>query len=124
MPKPRALVVEDEFLVRLTLVEALGDDGFDVTEAGSADEGLEVLQAADGFALLVTDIQLPGVLSGLQLADAARRIHPELPIIFMTGRPDSLAGRVASARDAYVAKPCLPSEISAAARRLIVPPSD
>ncbi len=116
--KHRILIVEDEFLVRLTLAEALADEGFEVLEADSGDEALRLLQADASIALLLTDIQLPGKLNGLNLARLARETRPELPAIFMTGRPDTMAGSLHSDRDTFIAKPYLPSEVAAAARRL------
>ncbi len=118
----RILIVEDEFLVRLTLAEALADEGFDVLEAESGDAALAVLQRDPGIALLLTDIQLPGNLNGLNLVRLARQSRPELPAIYMTGRPDTMAGSLASERDAFIAKPYLPSEVAAAARRLMARP--
>ncbi|HST76416.1 MAG TPA: response regulator [Acetobacteraceae bacterium] len=116
-PSHRVLLVEDEFIVRLTLAEALSNEGFDVVEASSGDEALVVLRADAAIVLLLTDIQLPGSLDGLGLARLAREARPELPTIFMSGRPEIMDGS-ASARDAFITKPYLPSEVAAAARRL------
>lgn len=116
---PKILIVEDEFLVRMTLVEALMDEGFDVLEASSGDEAMDLLRAEDRIRLLLTDIQLPGRLSGLDLATRVRRDRPALPIIFMTGRPDAMGRTTSAANDVFIAKPYLPSEVCAAARRLI-----
>ena len=119
--KRRVLLVEDEFLVRLTLSEALADEGLDVVEAVSGDEALPLLEADDQIILLLTDIQLPGKLNGLNLARLARRLRPDLPVIYMTGRPDTMAGLTVSERDAFIAKPYVPSEVTAAVRRLTAP---
>ena len=119
MTQTRVLIVEDEFLIRLTLAEAFADEGFAVTEAASGDEAAALLGGAPQFGLLLTDIQLPGTMSGLELATAARSRHPELSVIYMTGRPDSALQTCLSGRDAFVAKPYLPSEVCAAARRLL-----
>ena len=116
--KERVLIVEDEFLVRLTLAEALADEGFDVLEAASGDEALVVILADREINLLLTDIQLPGKLDGLNLVRLARQSRPDLPAIYMTGRPDTMVGSLASDRDAFIAKPYLPSEVAAAVRRL------
>ncbi|MBV9735237.1 MAG: response regulator [Acidisphaera sp.] len=117
-PGPRLLIVEDEFLIRLTLATALAEDGFQVSEAASGEEALALLAAVEPIDLLLTDIQLSGALDGLALARAARRQAPDLPVIFMTGRPE-LAREAGSANDAFVAKPYLPSEVCATARRLL-----
>ncbi len=115
---PRVLVVEDEFLVRLTLAEALTEEGFEVIEAGSGDEALALLQRDPLIAVLMTDIQLPGTLNGLHLVLEVRRDRPDMPVIYMTGRPESLGGLVTSGRDTVIAKPYLPSEVTEAVRRL------
>jgi CheY-like chemotaxis protein len=117
-PGPRCLIVEDEYLIRLILVEALSDDGFQVVEAGDAEEALAALDQDRGIDLLLTDIQLPGAVNGVTLAQKARERIPELPVIYMTGRPDSMEKLDRSGRDALVTKPYLPSDICATARRL------
>ena len=116
MNRPRILVVEDDFLIRLTLTEALSDDGFDVLEAGSAAEALVHLESTADIQLMMTDISLPGEMDGGQLATRVRSARPNLPMIFMTGKPAEAA--YTSPQDLYVAKPYLPSEICAAARRM------
>lgn len=65
------LVVEDEALMRLTIIDALDDAGFEVVEAASAYEAVEILNEQTIY-LLFTDIQMPGRLSGTDLADASR----------------------------------------------------
>jgi DNA-binding response OmpR family regulator len=122
MDVARILVVEDEFLIRLTLVEALSDAGFAVTEASTGDKALALAKSVDGLALLVTDIQLPGTLDGLALAERLRQMHSALPVIFVTGRPDAARRPSLDRRELYIAKPYLPSEVCAAARRLIPAP--
>ena len=114
--QPRVLVVEDEFLIRVTLAEALGEEGFEVLEAESADAALPMLQSDPGIRLLLTDIQLPGVLNGRTLAEKAREQLPGLPIIFMTGRPD--AGESGSPLDVFISKPYTLTDICEVARRL------
>ncbi len=112
----RVLVVEDEFLIRMTLAEALGDEGFEVLEAETADAALPMLRSDPGIRLLVTDIQLPGVLNGRTLAQKAREQLPTLPIIFMTGRPDPTDA--SSPLEVFIAKPYTLDDICEAARRL------
>lgn len=115
--QPRVLVVEDEFLIRLTLVEALSDEGFLVIEAETGDAALPILQSDNTISLLLTDIQLPGTLNGHALASKARENLPDLPIIFMTGRPhDEEADR--SDRDVFISKPYTLANICQTAKRL------
>lgn len=115
---PRILVVEDEFLIRLTLVEALSDEGFDVIEAETGDAALPLLEADPTIRVLLTDIQLPGALNGTRLAERARASRPSLPILFMTGRPDPTVQSNASPLDRYIAKPYTLNDICSAVRAL------
>ena len=115
---PRVLVVEDEFLIRLTLVEALSDEGFEVLEAETGDAALPMLQGDQTICLLLTDIQLPGALNGRMLASKARENLPNLPVIFMTGRPDAGDDANRSARDVFISKPYTLADICQAAKRL------
>ena len=118
MTNRKILIVEDEFLIRLTLAEALAEDGFEVIEAGSGDEALTLLQQQDGITLLLTDIQLPGGLDGVALARTAREKVPDMPVIYMTGRPDAFGASTRTPYDAFITKPYLPSEVCATARRM------
>ncbi len=118
MSLAKILIVEDEFLIRLTLAEALSEDGFDVIEAASGKEAVDLLASHQDVALLLTDIQLPGGMNGIEVARAARCMTPDLPVIYMTGRPDRIAAAATSPHDVFIAKPYLPSEICATARRL------
>ena len=114
---PRLLLVEDEFLIRLTLSEVLGDDGFEVVEAEDADGALARLGDPGEFAMMLTDIQLPGSCDGRALARHARETRPRLPVIFMSGRPET--DRNESPLDTYVSKPYSPSALSATVRRIL-----
>lgn len=114
----KLLVVEDDFLIRLTLVEALQDEGFEVIEAASTDEASALLGSGSRIDMLITDIQLPGSMDGCALAAAARNHRPELPVIYMSGRPDT-ACALDPAREAMIAKPYLPSEVCGTVHRLL-----
>jgi len=81
----RILVVEDEALIRMTVIEALEDAGFQVLEAASADEAVEMLND-NVIHFLFTDIQMPGTLSGVDLAHAVADRYPEAGIIVASGR--------------------------------------
>ena len=112
----RILVVEDEFLIRLSLTEALVEAGFAVTDAETADVALPLVQSGE-FDLLITDIQLPGMLNGTDLARAARTKQPALPIIYMSGRPPEQAPAVP--HTLYIGKPYTPEDLCRAAQHLL-----
>ena len=113
--RPRILVVEDDFLIRMMLAEVLADEGFDVIEAETGDEAFAVLDAS--VALIVTDMQLPGTLNGRTLVAEARKTRPDLPVIFTSGRMDPVLPM--NARELSIAKPYQSSEICAAIRQLL-----
>ncbi len=115
----RILIVEDEFLIRLTLSEVLTDEGYEVLEADNGEDALLLLQKDAGISVLLTDIQLPGTIDGRELVNRMRATNPNLPVIFMTGRPDVMGEQPTGARELYVAKPYLPSEICTAVRRML-----
>jgi PAS domain S-box-containing protein len=78
------LVVEDETVVRETIVEVLGELGYRVLQAADGPSGLSALLSAGPIDLLVTDVGLPG-LNGRQMADQARVARPDLRVLFITG---------------------------------------
>ena len=102
----RILLVEDERLIRLTLVETLEDAGYAVVEAVNGDEACVLMQSANGFDVLLTDIQMPGLADGIEVARTFHKRHPRGPVVFMTGRPETLArvGRL-SPNEALLRKP-------------------
>ncbi|MBU6449947.1 MAG: response regulator [Rhodospirillales bacterium] len=78
------LVVEDEPTVRMLVVETLEEHGYTTIEVGDALAALEIVKAPGQIDLMLTDITLPGQ-NGRELAEAAKRLRPELKILFMTG---------------------------------------
>jgi CheY-like chemotaxis protein len=115
---PRILVVEDEFLIRLWIAECLMDDGFDVAVAEDGDQALDLIAQPGSFDLLITDIAMPGRADGNVVATAAKQRYRDLPVIYVSGRPDSLKNEI-GLRDGFIAKPYTASVISAMARRLL-----
>ncbi|MXN53157.1 response regulator [Shinella sp. AETb1-6] len=81
----KVLVVEDEVLIRLTLVDALQEAGFDVLDTGSAEHAIEIINEQT-IHLLFTDIQLPGKLTGLDLAHRVFERFPDAGIVVASGR--------------------------------------
>jgi PAS domain S-box-containing protein len=85
------LVIDDEPLVRILVVDVLSELGYRAIEAADAESGLKVLRSAARIDLLITDIGLPGEMDGGQVAEAARRLRPELKVLFITGFAENAA---------------------------------
>ena len=79
------LVVEDEMLLRMRVVDMVEDAGYLPVEACDADEALAILESRSDIALLLTDIQMPGSMDGLQLAHAVHQRWPPIKIILASG---------------------------------------
>jgi CheY-like chemotaxis protein len=84
--KPVVLVVEDEFHVRSHAVEMIEEAGFDVVEAGNAEEAISLLEARKDIRIVFTDIEMPGSMDGLRLARAIRDRWPPIELILTSGR--------------------------------------
>lgn len=101
----RVLIVDDEPGVRRTLSRLLERAGYEVHTADGAEDAIGVLGAAD-FALVVTDLHLPGE-SGLDLLTQIRSRAPDTRLILMSGRVDVPSAAIAVDRgiDALITKP-------------------
>ena len=62
--RPVVLIVEDESLLRISAAEMVADAGYDVVEAGNADEAIAILEARADIHIVFTDIQMPGSICG------------------------------------------------------------
>lgn len=102
----RVLLVDDDPALRSVLAELLtGADG-EVVEAESGDDAALLLDSANVFDVLVTDIHMPGRLDGLDLGRRFRARHARSPIVYMTGRPEAMRGvRLHADREAVLFKP-------------------
>ena len=83
--REKILMVEDDHLVRSHVSEMLKTLGYQVTEASNGQEALSALRDGEDFALLFTDIMLPGGLNGQELAEAAAELRPEMAILMTSG---------------------------------------
>jgi PAS domain S-box-containing protein len=104
------LLVDDEELVRASTADLLDDLGYQVIQAASADAALDRLREGAGPDILVTDHLMPG-MTGAELAEAARALRPDLPILIVTGYAES--GGIAADLP-RLAKPFRREELAAA----------
>ena len=67
------------------------EQGYEVVEARDGAEALKQLEAAQRIDLVFTDIKLPGGMNGLEVARQAKRLHPNIRVIYTTGYAESAA---------------------------------
>ncbi|HWW64194.1 MAG TPA: response regulator [Sphingomonadaceae bacterium] len=82
-----AMIVEDEWLVRLEIADTLEEAGWDIVEAASGEEALEMLPTLNHLDLLVTDIRLLGPFTGWDVAEAVRAARPAVGVIYASANP-------------------------------------
>ncbi|CAN7724046.1 response regulator [Bradyrhizobium sp. LjRoot220] len=80
------LVVEDEMMLRMRVIDMVEDAGYLSVEAVDADEAMAILQSRSDIALMLTDVQMPGSMNGLQLAHAVHERWPPIKIILASGQ--------------------------------------
>ena len=85
------LVVEDDDEVRALVTVSLESLGYKVTNVPTAEQGLAMLQQGRAD-LILSDVVLPGEMSGPDLLRAARAIHPEVGALLMSGYPADADG--------------------------------
>jgi CheY-like chemotaxis protein len=84
-PSVLVFVVEDQDAVLDVLEEALVDGGFTIAAASSGEDAIAMLdEEGAGYSALITDIRLPGRVSGWDVARRAREINEKLPVIYIT----------------------------------------
>ena len=83
--RPVVLIVEDEFLLRMDAVDMIAGAGFEVLEAGNADDAIGILESRRDVTVIFTDIQMPGSMDGLKLARAVRGRWPPIKIVATSG---------------------------------------
>ena len=104
----RVLVVEDDEVVRTLVVEALRGLDYEAHSAATGGDALKLLDEIGWIDLLLTDVGLPGGLSGKQLARNTRARQPGVPVLLMTGYAQEMTGTGADGDQMeLIAKPFL-----------------
>jgi CheY-like chemotaxis protein len=101
------LLVEDEELLRLSLADYLRECGFEVVEACSGDEAVAKLRSTqDPIDLVFSDIQMPGALDGIGLAQWIKQARPGIPVVLASGDAQkSEAAKLLCECEPFFAKP-------------------
>lgn len=107
----RALIVDDEPVIREILMERLGQEGYDCSPCASGEEALKLIHES-AFDVILSDLSMPGI-SGLKLLEEARRDCPRAAFILVTGTQDIRIGIQAMKEGAsdYLTKPFQPGSV-------------
>jgi len=89
----RILLVEDDPLVREHATRLLEGLGYAVVAVGEGAAALAALRDGAAFDLLFTDLVMPGGMNGRQLAEAAQRLRPGLPVLYTSGYTETTVTR-------------------------------
>ncbi len=105
MKAPTTLIIDDEPLIRLSMVDALKAVGYDVRAAATGQEGLQILNT-DAIDILITDLRLPG-MDGLEILHASKQRSPRTEVIMITahGSVDTAVEAMKRGAYDYVTKP-------------------
>jgi PAS domain S-box-containing protein len=111
------LVVEDNPSVRRTAVRQLTDLGYATIEAADGPAALEQIRSGARFDLLLTDVVMPGGMSGYDLAEEAQKILPPIRVLFTSGYTELAAtGLKTARRGPLISKPYTKRELGQAIR--------
>ncbi|NTJ43650.1 response regulator [Agrobacterium larrymoorei] len=121
MPKSLLLIVEDDGLIRMDLVDMLTDAGFRVLDAGNADQALAILEREPAIAALMTDIDMPGSMNGLRLAQHTAKHWPDCKIIVISGRYSPMQGSMPEGA-LFLSKPISEIDLEKALNRMEIAP--
>ncbi len=115
------LVVEDDTDLRATTMLALQQLGYQVLEASNGDSALRVLHEHAHIDMLFTDVIMPGVILGPELALRAREIQPDIKVLLTTGYMGDpvLAKAGQLVQEAVLAKPYRNEELALKIRNLL-----
>jgi DNA-binding NtrC family response regulator len=105
------LLVDDEDDFRTTLASRLKRRNIDVTDAGSGEEALKIIEKKS-FDVAIIDIKMPGI-DGIETLKRVKKIDPLVEVILLTGHASIEAGieGIKSGAYDYVIKPCTVNDL-------------
>ncbi|WP_022665576.1 sigma-54-dependent transcriptional regulator [Desulfospira joergensenii] len=117
--KLKIMVVDDELIVRESLLHWFKKTGHGVETAGSGEEALERLEQ-NPFQLLFVDIKMPG-MDGLELLERVKEEYPETLVVIITafGSIESAVKAMRMGASDYLLKPFKPDQLSLAMERIL-----
>ena len=117
---PVILVIEDEEAIQSLVEDALTEGGFEPAIAASGEEAVTLLKGrTTNYRALVTDISLRGKIDGWEVAQQAREIDPQFPIVYMSGASAVDWPSKGVPNSIMLAKPFAPAQLVTAIANLL-----
>ena len=113
MENASVLVVDDEAMIRMAMLYMVEDAGYSAIEAADADEAIVMLERCPQITAVVTDINMPGTMDGLELSRLIRDRWPLIGVVVTSGRFVAKAAQMPVGVH-FIAKPYTPGEMVAA----------
>jgi excisionase family DNA binding protein len=117
---PTLLVVDDDDRMREYMRASLELEGYTVLEAGTADEGMAVLEGEQPPQLILLDVMMPG-MDGWGMLQRIQERHGSIPVIMFSGKVDERSAPNAEERgaSAFVGKPFDPQQLIDQAKQIL-----
>jgi excisionase family DNA binding protein len=114
---PRVLIVDDDAGLRAFVRASLETEGFDVHEAASAGEGLDVL-AEEQLDLILLDVMMPG-MDGWEMLQRVQERHGAIPVIMFSGKVDASGEAEERGASGFVSKQSDPQQLIERAKQIL-----
>jgi two-component system cell cycle sensor histidine kinase/response regulator CckA len=119
------LLVEDEDALRASMARVFTRQGYRVLEASHGGEALRVMAADEKIALVVSDLEMPGV-GGRELSERIHALGHDVPVLFMSGSGDGGESvddipRVDGSHDRFISKPFEVETLLTTVREMLEP---
>ena len=115
------LVVEDDPFIQMIVEQTLHDGGYSTSTAASGEEALAMLETSAGYRAVFTDISLGGATTGWDVAQRARELIPDVPVLYATSTAAAQWTARGVPRSILVQKPFAPAQIITGMSRLLKP---
>lgn len=120
LDKKVVLLVEDEFLIRDLIQASLEDADFSVAAAGHGGEAIKLLDGSDSsVSALITDVRLGEGPDGWAVARYARKLKPNLPVIYFSGHSAADWPSEGVPNSVYLQKPLTAPQIVKAVQKAV-----
>ena len=111
------LLVEDDFFVRIDTAEFLRESGYMVVETESGEDAIALCESGMSIDIVFTDINLAGPVTGWDVAECCRMDHPNLPVLYTSGKIIEPGRRVPGS--VFLSKPYQRGEVLITCGRLL-----